>query len=130
MQTHVQHGLDIIAANHWLSNAAAVVGGHHEKVDGSGYPRGLRGQEIPLSARIFAVADVFDALTSARPYKKPWTLDEALQALEQGRGGHFDPQVLDAFNTLSAELYQSIRLRSEEQVTLMMDDVIMTYYWI
>lgn len=70
---------------------------HHEKWDGSGYPYGLKGDQIPLSARIVAVADVFDALTSKRCYKEPFSMEKALAIIEDGRGSHFDPDVLDAF---------------------------------
>ena len=69
---------------------------HHEKFDGSGYPNGLTGQEIPLSARIVAAADVFDALTSKRPYKGAWPIEKAMKLLREESGGHFDPQVIDA----------------------------------
>jgi HD-GYP domain-containing protein (c-di-GMP phosphodiesterase class II) len=71
---------------------------HHEKWDGSGYPKGLAGEAIPLSARIVAVADVFDALTSKRPYKAAWPLDRAIDAISEGAGGHFDPEVVAAFH--------------------------------
>ncbi|MFM9914061.1 MAG: HD domain-containing phosphohydrolase [Methylophilaceae bacterium] len=69
---------------------------HHEKFDGSGYPAGLKGQEIPLSARIIAAADVFDALTSKRPYKEAWTVESALEAMQKDAGKHFDPEVINA----------------------------------
>ncbi len=72
---------------------------HHEKWDGSGYPQGLAGKDIPLEGRIAAVADVFDALLSARPYKEPFTIDQVIDILKQGRGAHFDPDVLDVFFT-------------------------------
>ncbi len=71
---------------------------HHEKWDGTGYPNGLAGAAIPLSARIVAVADVFDALTSKRPYKEAWGVDKALDALRRDAGRHFDPMVVDAFH--------------------------------
>jgi response regulator RpfG family c-di-GMP phosphodiesterase len=70
---------------------------HHEKFDGSGYPAGLAGDAIPLSARIVAVADVFDALTSKRPYKEAWPVDKALAMLDESAGRHFDPAVVAAF---------------------------------
>jgi len=105
MQSHVQHGMDITARAGWLKDAQPVIGGHHEKFDGSGYPAGTSGESVPLNARIFAIADVFDALTSKRPYKEPMPFDEAMQILEDGRGSHFDPQTLDAFAGIAAELY-------------------------
>jgi len=70
---------------------------HHERWDGSGYPQGLAGEEIPLAGRIVAIADVFDALTSKRPYKEAFPLEKAFQIIEEGRGSHFDPTVVDAF---------------------------------
>jgi HD-GYP domain-containing protein (c-di-GMP phosphodiesterase class II) len=108
MQGHVRHGLDIIGRSAWLRDATAVVGHHHEKWDGSGYGSGLRGEAIPRAARIFAVADVFDALTSRRPYKEPLSVDEALAILEQGRGTHFDPRVLDLFAPLARGIHARI----------------------
>ena len=71
---------------------------HHEKWDGTGYPQGLAGEAIPLSARIVAVADVLDALTSKRPYKEAWSMDRALETLQQDSGRHFDPAVLAALH--------------------------------
>ena len=85
---------------------------HHEKWDGSGYPAGLRGEEIPLSGRIAAVADVFDALCSARPYKEASSFEEALEVIRQGSGGHFDPDVVDAFFAILNEI-QAIKRQYE-----------------
>ncbi len=105
MKTHVEHGLEITDRATWLKDAQAVVGGHHEKFDGAGYPAGLQGEAIPLAARIFAITDVFDALTSRRPYKEPIAFEESLQILESGRGSHFDPALLDAFRDIASDLY-------------------------
>jgi HD-GYP domain-containing protein (c-di-GMP phosphodiesterase class II) len=106
MKTHVVHGLDIVGRSAWLADAAAVVGGHHEKFDGSGYPRGTRDHAIPVAARIFAIVDVFDALTSRRPYKEPMSFEAAVEILEKGRGSHFDPELLDSFNSIARTLYE------------------------
>jgi HD-GYP domain-containing protein (c-di-GMP phosphodiesterase class II) len=76
---------------------ALIALGHHEKFDGSGYPYGLVGDHIPLPARIVAVADVYDALTSRRPYKAAWLSDEAFKYLQAHRRSHFDPVLVDAF---------------------------------
>jgi putative two-component system response regulator len=81
---------------------------HHEHWDGTGYPRGLRGEEIPLAGRICAVCDVFDALLSERPYKEPWRVDDALAQLQRERGTHFDPAVVDAFLSIVDELDPSL----------------------
>jgi putative two-component system response regulator len=80
-----------------IALAAQIALTHHEKWDGSGYPRGLSGEDIPLAGRITAVADVFDALSSKRPYKPAFPLDRCISIMEEGRGKHFDPRVLDAF---------------------------------
>ncbi|MCZ7583813.1 MAG: two-component system response regulator [Deltaproteobacteria bacterium] len=77
---------------------------HHEKWDGSGYPRGLAGKEIPLVGRVAAIADVFDALTSKRPYKEPFPVERAHQIIREGRGTHFDPDVVDAFFEVQAQI--------------------------
>ena len=76
---------------------AVIALGHHEKFNGEGYPSRLVGEDIPLAARIVAVADVFDALTSIRPYKGAWKVSEALGYLTQQRGQHFDPRCIDSF---------------------------------
>ena len=76
----------------------------HEKWDGSGYPYGLRGEEIPQSARIVAIADVFDALTMRRPYKAPWSIKEAFGQLRKDAGAHFDPFLVERFIDIEAEI--------------------------
>ncbi len=90
--------------------AARIAYTHHEKWDGSGYPRGLSGEDIPIEGRITAVADVFDALSSLRPYKAAFSLARCFELLEEGRGKHFDPRVLDAFFASTAEV---VRVMSE-----------------
>jgi len=99
MQSHVTIGAEIIGEHDggMLHLAREIALTHHEKYDGSGYPRGLRADEIPLVGRIVAIADVFDALTSKRPYKKAWTEEEALNFLREQKGRHFDPQLVDLF---------------------------------
>lgn len=105
MKKHVSHGLDIINNSPWLAEAAPVVGSHHEKFDGSGYIKSVPGQEIPLIARIFSIADVFDALTSQRPYKEPFSFSQAMEILEKGRGIHFDAALLETFVPIARPLY-------------------------
>lgn len=99
MRKHTTTGADILSDSQYplLQSAANIAHSHHEKYDGSGYPQGLEGESIPVEARIVAVADVFDALTSKRPYKEPWSVEEAVELIQQGRGNHFDPAVVDAF---------------------------------
>ncbi|WP_448191193.1 HD-GYP domain-containing protein [Azospirillum sp. sgz301742] len=105
MKTHVVHGLDILRSSAWLDDAADVVGGHHEKFDGTGYPIGLAGEAIPAVARIFAIADVFDALTSRRPYKEPMPFAQAMAILHDGAGRHFDPEMLTQFAIIAKDLH-------------------------
>lgn len=99
MRKHPQIGADILkgSTSPLLQIAATISLSHHEKYDGSGYPHGLKGDDIPLYGRIIAVADVFDALTSARPYKPAWEIDKAVALLKEGSGSHFDPKCVDAF---------------------------------
>lgn len=98
MQQHTAVGARILGAHTdpLLAMARAIAASHHEKWDGSGYPQGLSGTAIPLEARIVAIADVFDTLTSARPYKSAWEVERACQTLVQG-SGHFDPELVAAF---------------------------------
>ena len=84
--------------------AATIAMSHHEKWDGSGYPLGLSGKEIPIEGRITAVADVFDALSSRRPYKDALAMDRCFEIIEQGRNRHFDPKVVDAFFAKSDQI--------------------------
>ena len=107
MKTHVDHGMELTDRASWLKDAQAVVGSHHEKYDGAGYPAGLKGEAIPLTARIFAITDVFDALTSRRPYKEPMSFDETMQILDSGRGSHFDPALVDTFSAIARDLYDT-----------------------
>ncbi|NOU14685.1 MAG: response regulator [Methylococcaceae bacterium] len=99
MKLHAINGYNILADSEspLLRLAADLALTHHEKFNGSGYPRGLAGEQIPLEGRIVAVADVFDALTSERPYKHAWPLQQAVEFLQVGRGIHFDPACVDAF---------------------------------
>jgi putative two-component system response regulator len=99
MQGHAQIGAEIIGGHDHgvLALARNIALTHHEKWDGSGYPNGLAGKDIPLEGRICAIADVFDALTSIRPYKKAWTEQEALDFLVKQKGKHFDPELVDLF---------------------------------
>lgn len=111
MKTHTIRGYEILEQarrslgqdNPLLIHAAQITRHHHERWDGSGYPDGLAGETIPLSARLMAVADVYDAARSARPYKPPFTHAESLALIMDGRGRHFDPQITDALIALQHE---------------------------
>ena len=118
MKTHAAIGRDAIAAAEalldepvsFLAHAREIAYSHQEKWDGSGYPQGLVGERIPLSARLMAVADVYDALISRRVYKPAMPHDKAVQIIREGRGTHFDPDVVDAFVTIQ-ELCRAIAER-------------------
>jgi len=116
MQRHAEIGAEIIGedGSDLLNMARDVALYHHEKWDGSGYPRGLKGENIPIAARIVALADVFDALTSERPYKKAWPVEQATDLIREQSGQHFDPQLVQAFfDCLPAIL--TVRERWQEQ---------------
>jgi two-component system response regulator RpfG len=106
MRRHPVIGHEILkgSASKYVRMGALIALGHHEKYDGSGYPNGLVGDHIPLCARVVSVADVYDALTAVRPYKKAWPVDEAFAYLRSQRGRHFDPQMVDAFLGVSGEV--------------------------
>lgn len=99
MQTHVDIGVEILSGSSsaLMDMAAEVAHNHHEKWDGSGYPRGLAGEDIPFTGRVVAIADVFDALTTERPYKEAWPVEEAVNFLREQSGKHFDPKLIDLF---------------------------------
>lgn len=102
MRRHPSYAYEMLSKIEYLKPALEIPYCHHERWDGSGYPRGLKGEEIPLSARIFMVADVLDALTSDRPYRKAWSHDEAIAHIKEGRGLLFDPTVVDVVVDLAA----------------------------
>jgi len=120
METHVQHGVDILARYEWLTDAMDVVRYHHEKFDGSGYISGLRGKVIPLSARIFAIVDVFDALTSKRPYKEAAPIRETLAIMQEERGRQFDPELFDRFLQIAPELHRDVCLADDAKLMKML----------
>jgi len=97
MKTHTIHGERILRERSFFAVARKIARSHHEKWNGSGYPDGLAGQDIPLAARIVAVADVFDSLTSARPYKEAWSMEMALEEIIRNSGAHFDPAIVKAW---------------------------------
>ena len=120
MKTHVTVGVDAIEQimsktkeNVFLEHALLIAGTHHEKWDGSGYPIGLKGNNIPLEGRLMAIADVYDALISERPYKKAFTHEEACVIIEEGAGSHFDPILIDVF-VMVKHKFKQIALKTEE----------------
>jgi response regulator RpfG family c-di-GMP phosphodiesterase len=112
MREHPLHGQQILREIEFLEGAARVVGQHHEKWDGSGYPKGLRGEEIDLNARIFSVADAFDAMISDRVYRAGRSYEEAAEELERFSGRQFDPTVVAAFHRVPREDWDELRRRS------------------
>lgn len=107
MREHASIGANILqdATSPYLQAGHIIAASHHEKYDGSGYPKGLTGADIPLYGRIVAIADVFDALTSVRPYKKAWPFEEALDFIQQNAGNHFDPLLVNIFLEKRDEVY-------------------------
>jgi len=112
MRQHPGIGAEIIGEHDsaLLKMAREIAITHHEKYNGKGYPNGLKGDEIPFVARIVAIADVFDALTTERPYKKAWTIDDAVKLIEEEAGEHFDPELVEKFVEIMPEI---LALREE-----------------
>ena len=97
MRTHPKLAYDMLYPIEYLRPALVIPYSHHEKWDGTGYPRGLKGEEIPVAARLFAVVDVWDALTSDRPYRTAWSQEAALAYLQEQSGRHFEARAVDLF---------------------------------
>jgi len=112
MREHPLHGQQILKGIEFLKGAARVVAQHHEKWDGSGYPLGVHGDEIDVCARIFAVADAFDAITSDRVYRRGKSYEEAAKELDEWAGRQFDPQVVDAFHRVPKEDWEELHRQS------------------
>ncbi|TAN79545.1 MAG: HD-GYP domain-containing protein [Gallionella sp.] len=128
MRTHVEQGEGIVAGMGWLDGANAVVAAHHEKWDGSGYPRKIAGGAIPLAARIFAVADVFDALCSRRPYKEPMDFGAAMAVLEKGTGSHFDPSVMAVFRTIAPDIFDRLVNSTENDARQLLENCVRQHF--
>jgi hemerythrin-like metal-binding protein len=116
MRNHAKIGSEILTGDHPLIEAGReIAGSHHEKWDGTGYPYGLAGDDIPLFARICALADVFDALMTKRPYKEPWPLEETLAYIKSQSGSHFSPAIVNAFFDSMGEILRIQSLHSEHK---------------
>ena len=114
MKRHSEYGKEALSSavqeigdTSFLKLAEEIAYTHHEKWDGSGYPQGLKGEEIPLSGRLMAIADVYDALISVRPYKRAFTHEEATEIIIEGKGKHFDPVMVDAFISIKDLFHQT-----------------------
>jgi putative two-component system response regulator len=116
MKQHTVIGAKILEGSEaqFIELAKVIALSHHEKWDGSGYPKGLKGSKIPLAGRITAIADVFDALTSKRPYKEPFSLERSFNIIKESRGSQFDPEVVDAFFAVEDEIL-SIREKYKDE---------------
>lgn len=114
MRKHPEAGYRIVKRISFLKDAAEIVHAHHEWYDGNGYPRGLKGDEIPLGARLFMVADVYDALTSGRPYRSPVNYGEAAAEIRSLSGSHFDPFIVDTFMAIAPKQLQEIARRYQD----------------
>ncbi len=117
MRTHAQIGYDIIKSSVDLVEAAEIVGKHHEKWDGTGYPNGLKGEDIPLGARIFSLADAYDAMRSDRPYRKGMGVEAALLEINKNSGTQFDPTIVEIFNELVSEIEEVGKWNQAQQQT-------------
>ena len=129
MKKHVAYGIDIVNKAEWIKEAVDVVGYHHEKYDGSGYNSGIEGGTVPIIARIFSIADVFDALGSRRPYKEPLSYDETMEIIRAGRGNHFDPEYVDAFDSISKSIYENYAGREDEGLAEELNIIIKKYFY-
>jgi len=116
MQTHPEQGHVILAGVPYMRDAAAIVLAHEERYDGSGYPRGLKGEEIPWGARLFAVIDTLDAITSDRPYRQAASFEAAKVEICRGAGSQFDPRAVQAFETDETVLREMVALKCGEAV--------------
>lgn len=124
---HPKEGAALIRKFRWLRNAEKVVRYHHEKYDGTGYPDGVKHEKIPMVARIFSIADTFDALTSQRPYRDPLPLEESLATLEQETGLQFDPVLLSAFLDIAPHLHETIASRTSKELDKEVDKLLKKY---
>ena len=109
MKTHAQTGYELVKSSKYLASAAELILSHHEKFDGSGYPRGLKGKELCLGARIFSVVDAYDAMRSVRVYKGSIPAEEAVDEVVRCCGSYFDPEVVQVFLACQSELEEIAR---------------------
>lgn len=128
MKLHVKKGIEIIGDDTWLQKGKDIILYHHEKYNGSGYPYKIAGNDIPLIARIFAIVDVFDALTSKRPYKEPFSYEKAIKIMKKSSGTHFDPKILKIFIDISYNIYMNIRDTDQKGLKNELDNFIKNYF--
>jgi HD-GYP domain-containing protein (c-di-GMP phosphodiesterase class II) len=116
MREHAYHGYQIVRKIPFLAEASEIVYSHQERYDGSGYPRGLKGPEIPLGARIFSVADTLDAITSDRPYRPAQSLQAARTEIQKWSGKQFDPEVVRVFQEMPDNIWEDLRKEIHAQI--------------
>jgi putative nucleotidyltransferase with HDIG domain len=116
MQEHCYRGYQMLKKIPFLAEAAEIVYSHQERYDGTGYPRGLRGEEIPLGSRLFSVADTLDAITSNRPYRAAQTLQAAREEIERWSGRQFDPDVVKTFLSMPENIWGDLRKEIDAQI--------------
>jgi putative two-component system response regulator len=126
IKLHVKFGESVIekikkstSERAFLDQAKILIATHHEKWDGSGYPRGLKGKEIALQGRMMALADVYDALTSDRPYKKAYTHEQAVEIIVSDKGKHFDPDLVDVFVSASDQFSEVASMHNNESIEIL-----------
>ena len=128
MRTHVELGVQIVSTSPWLECARDVIEFHHEKFNGRGYLKGISGENIPLTARLFAVVDVFDALTSKRPYKEPMPFERVMEILQQDSGTHFDPVIIAVFRLVARDLFGRYGNTDESVLRTELNELASSYY--
>lgn len=128
MKTHVIHGSDIIRSYEWLSDATEIIRHHHEKYSGDGYPDGLKGENIHLNARIFAIVDVFDALTSKRPYKDAVPFKRTMEIMARDSGIHFDPGLFSLFSEIAQDVFDDLNGIGEAELAARMHTLGRAYF--
>ena len=121
MKLHPIYGKELLVNMPWFKTAIDIVMYHHEKYNGTGYPKKLKAEEIPFLARIFAIIDVFDALLNARPYKKAFSLEETLKILKDGASTHFDPELLNKFLLNAPKYVQDIANKTDKELQSMLE---------
>jgi putative nucleotidyltransferase with HDIG domain len=128
MKTHTVHGVEIVGEALWLSDAKDVILYHHEKVDGSGYPYSLKGDDIPYIAKVFAVCDVFDALTSKRPYKTAFSVEQSIQMIYDNAEMQFDKKIVEVFILNCEELFSKLENRTENELKAILYEEVKSYF--
>jgi HD-GYP domain-containing protein (c-di-GMP phosphodiesterase class II) len=116
MREHPYRGYQLVKRIPFLAEAAEIVYAHQEKFDGTGYPRGLKGAEIPLGARIFSIADTLDAMTSDRPYRAKQPYSAAREEINRWKGRQFDPEVVEVFLSMSEDIWEALRSDIDAQI--------------